>query len=176
MIIKLNQFILEKVSESQEIIAYHSSHHDNITDFNFNEYYSNPGSSTRIDGIFFSNVPQHSWGDTLYKVKIITKNPVIYDLRESKFDSLSIQEAFDALLRGETYYIKNDLMNENENYEEMEEDDIWDVVESWRKNLDLIIINGENYAQHNTEYIVPNSHYNTHSAKIIILEKMNRNK
>jgi len=30
-------------------------------------------SSTRIDGIFFSNVLQRSWGNYVYKVKIISE-------------------------------------------------------------------------------------------------------
>ena len=154
-----------------EYIAYHSSE-DEIDDFNFNEYRGKAGSSTRIDAIFFSDVPQKSWGDNIYKVKIISEYPVIYDLYKSYFDSMSIQEAFDALLRQETYYIKNDMENYNEDYEDYSDNQLWDIVTKWSEKLDLIIIKGEVYAKHKIEFIVPNPRYNSHSAKIINLGKI----
>jgi hypothetical protein len=164
MIIRFNQFLLENNSP-QEIIAYHSSPYE-ITEFNFDDIQTNPGSSTRMDALYFSNIPQNSWGENLYKVKIITENPAIFDLKQSRFDSLSVQEAFDTLLRGETSYMIEDLVE----YGDMDETDAEDLVEKWEE-LDLIIINGENYSKHDTEYIVPNPYYNGHSAKIIILKR-----
>lgn len=183
--IKFENFILEKNSY-QEIIVYHSSPY-NITKFDFDKIQIKAGSSTRIDGIFFSNKPQQSWGEYLYKIKIITKNPAIFDLKKSQYDSLGVQEVFDALLKGETSYMIDDLIeyggydggdeyyNDELDEDELDEiknrEDAENLVEEWSKNLDLIIITGENYAKHDIEYIVPDPHYNGHSAKIIILEK-----
>ena len=93
MITKFNHFLLENQSQTQEIIAYHSSPYE-ITKFNFDDIQTNPGSSTRMDALYFSNIPQNSWGENLYKVKIISENPAIFDLTQSRFDSL-----FRAILR-----------------------------------------------------------------------------
>lgn len=169
---EFRKFIRNTLEESDsvnkhEYIAYHSTN-EIISDFDF-EYRAKAGSSTRIDGVFFSDIPQKSWGDNVYKVKIISKYPIEYDLNKSRFDSLSVQEAFDALLRGETGYIKEDLENRNEDYDDYIDDELWDLVDSWSKNLDLIIVKNVNYVDHKIEYIVPTPRFNGHSAEIINL-------
>lgn len=97
----INKIITESLNEQNinknEFIAYHSTDSE-INDFSFDGIKIKPNSSTRIDGIFFSDIPQKSWGENIYKVKLISKNPAIFDLSKSRFDSLGIQEAFDALL------------------------------------------------------------------------------
>ncbi len=131
--------------------AYHSSPFE-IKDFNKEEDRElRAGSSTRIDGVFFSDIPQKSWGEKIYKVKIISEHPAIFDMSKSRLDSLSVQEAFDALLRGDVSYIKDDLVE----YAEMDEDEADNLVEKWAENTDLIVLTNVVYAKHNTEYIVP---------------------
>lgn len=103
-------------------------------------------------------------GDYVYRVKIISQNPAIFDLRKSRFDSLGIQEAFDALLRGDTSYMIEDLVE----YGGMEHDDAENLVDEWR-SLDLIVITNQIYGKHDIEYIVPKPYYNGKSAKIINL-------
>ena len=159
----IKEYLNENKNNSTEYIAYHSST-SNITNFNFDDIELKPNSSTRIDGMFFSNVPQTSWGDYVYKVKIISQNPAIFDLSKSRFDSLGVQEAFDALLRGDTSYIIEDLVE----YGDMEQEDAENLVEEWR-DLDLIVITNQVYGKHDTEYIVPEPYYNGKSAKIINL-------
>jgi len=162
-IYSLNESIINNTTV-YEYIAYHSSNYK-INEFDFDKIELKPNSSTRIDGIFFSDLPQTSWGEYIYKVKLSTKNPAIFDISKSRFDSLSIQEAFDALLRGDTSYIVEDLVE----YGGMDESDAENLVEQWELT-DLIVIKNCNYAKHNTEYIVPNPYYNQLSAKITILE------
>jgi len=157
----------EQSINSNEFIAYHSSN-SKIDKFDFSKIETKPNSSTRIDGMFFSDTPQKSWGDYVYKVKLISTNPSIFDLSKSRFDSLGIQEAFDALLRGETSYMIDDLVE----YGGMEQEDAENLTEQWIKT-DLIIIENEIYASHKTEYIVPESYYNGNSAKIINLGLVN---
>jgi len=159
----IREFLNEQVSGDKEFIAYHSTN-SKIDNFDFDKIELKPNSSTRIDGIFFSNVPQTSWGDYVYKVKIISQNPAIFDLSKSRFDSLGIQEAFDALLRGDTSYMIEDLVE----YGGMVEEDAENLVEEWR-SLDLIVITNQVYGKHDTEYIVPEPYYNGKSAKIINL-------
>ena len=154
-------------SNKQEIIAYHSTN-DEITEFDFNDHIgNNPQSSTRMEGIYFSNVPQKSWGENIYKVKIITQNPIRWDMSNTRFDSLSVQEAFDALLKDETGWVQEDLVE----YQDMDEDEAWELTGWWSENADLIILENCNYAKHNIEYIIPSPNYNGHLAKIVILEK-----
>jgi hypothetical protein len=81
---------------------------------------------------------------------------------------LGIQEAFDALLRGETSYIIYDLVE----YGGMEQEDAENLAEEWT-GLDLIVITNQVYGKHDTEYIVPDRYYNGNSAKIINLEVEN---
>ena len=157
------QFVNEQLVNEKEFIAYHSTN-SKIDNFDFDKIELKPNSSTTIDGIFFSNVPQTSWGEYVYKVKIISQNPAIFDLSKSRFDSLGIQEAFDALLRGETSYMIEDLIE----YGGMEQEDAENLVEEWI-NLDLIVITNQVYAKHDTEYIVPEPYYNGKSAKVINL-------
>jgi len=159
----IKEYLNEQVIGNKEFIAYHSTN-SKIGNFDFDKIELKPNSSTRIDGMFFSNVPQKSWGDYVYKVKIISQNPAIFDLSKSRFDSLGIQEAFDALLRGDTSYIIEDLVE----YGGMEQEEAESLVDKWR-NLDLIVITHEVYAIHDTEYIVPEPYYNGKSAKIINL-------
>jgi hypothetical protein len=92
------------------------------------------------------------------------QNPAVFDLSTSRFDSLSIQEAFDALLRQDGAYLIEDLVD----YGDMEQSDAESLVDKWY-DLDLIIIKNEVYASHDIEYIVPASYYNGKSAKIINL-------
>jgi hypothetical protein len=146
-----------------EYIAYHSTNHI-IKEFNFDDIDIGAGSSTRIDGMFFSNIPQKSWGEYTYKVKIISENPAIFDLRKSRLDSLGVQELFDAFLKGETSYMLNDLVD----YGDMETEEAELLIDKW-EYLDLIIVTNENYAKHDIEYIVPSPDYNGKSAKIINL-------
>lgn len=167
---KFIQFLNENVNKT-EFIGYHSTD-DEIDKFNFDDISIKAGSSTRIDGIFFSNTPQTSWGDNIYKVKIISKNPVFFDLRKSRFDSLGIQEAFDALLRGDTFYMIEDLVE----YGGMEYENAENLAEDWKEKLDLIIIKNQVYAKHNVEYIVLDSYYNGNSAKIINMGLVSENK
>ena len=164
----IREYLNENKNTSNEYIAYHSSN-SNITNFNFDDIELKPNSSTRIDGIFFSNKPQTSWGKFIYKVKIYSKNPVIFDLSKSRFDSLSVQEAFDAMFRGDTSYIIDDLIE----YGGMEQEDAENIVDSW-SNSDLIIILNEVYSTHDIEYIVPDKYYTGNSAKIEILEKLTK--
>jgi len=159
----IREFLNEQVSGNNEFIAYHSTN-SKINNFDFDKIELKPNSSTRIDGIFFSNIPQTSWGDYVYKVKIISQNLAIFDLSKSRFDSLGIQEAFDALLRGETSYMVEDLVE----YGGMEQDDAENLADEWR-DLDLIVITNQVYGKHVTEYIVPEPYYNGKSAKIINL-------
>lgn len=158
-----HNFVIENSINNIEFIAYHSTDSD-IESFNFDDIELKPGSSTRIDGIFFSNIPQKSWGYNVYKVKLISKNPAIFDLSKSRFDSLGIQEAFDALLRQDTSYMIEDLIE----YGGMDKDDAEKLVDIW-SDLDLIVITNEVYGKHDTEYIVPDTYYNGNSAKIINL-------
>jgi hypothetical protein len=159
----IREYLNEQVNTNKEFIAYHSTN-SKIDDFNFDKIVLKPNSSTRIDGIFFSNVPQKSWGDYVYKVKILSQNPAIFDLSKSRFDSLGIQEAFDALLRGDTSYIIDDLVE----YGDMEQEDAENLAEEWQ-GLDLIVITNQVYGKHDIEYIVPEPYYNGKSAKIINL-------
>jgi hypothetical protein len=154
---------MNKDMKLHKFIAYHSTN-SRIDDFSFDKIELKPNSSTRIDGMFFSNIPQRSWGNYIYKVEIISKNPAIFNLNKSRFDSLGVQEAFDALLRGETSYMIDDLVE----YGDMEQEDAENLVEEWR-DLDLIVIMNEIYAKHGIEYIVPAPYYNGKSAKIIKL-------
>lgn len=145
------------------IIAYHST--ESVIDiFDHSQSVLKPNSSTRIDGIFFSGTPQHSWGGYTYRVRLETTNPAVYDMRKSRFDSLGIQEAFDAFLRGETSYLIEDMIE----YGDMLEEDANKLVDRW-ENLDLIVLRNTNYAKHTTEFIVPDPYYNGKSAKIINL-------
>lgn len=166
MITRINEFkkILESTDSNYEYIVYHSSN-SIIDEFDFNNIVIKPNSSTRIDGIFFSDIPQKSWGEYIYKVKLSAKNPAIFDISKSRFDSLSVQEAFDALLRGDTSYMFEDLVE----YGGMDESEAEYMIEQWL-TLDLIVIENCNYARHNTEYIVPAPYYNKMSAEITILE------
>ena len=163
----IREFLNEQVSDNKKFIAYHSTN-SKIDDFDFDKIELKANSSTRIDGIFFSNVPQTSWGDYVYKVKIISQNPAIFDLSKSRFDSLGIQEAFSALLAGETSYMIEDLVE----YGGMEQEDAENLAEEWR-SLDLIVIKNQVYAKHDTEYIVPEPDFGRgghgDSAKIINL-------
>jgi len=159
----LSEYLNEQMSNNKEFIAYHSTN-SKIDDFDFDKIELKPNSSTRIDGMFFSNIPQTSWGDYVYKVKIISQNPAIFDLSKSRFDSLGIQEAFDALLRGDTSYIIDDLVE----YGDMEQEAAENLAEEWT-SLDLIVITNQVYGKHDTEYIVPEPYYNGNSAKIINL-------
>ena len=163
----IREYLNEQMSNNKEFIAYHSTN-SKIDDFDFDKIELKPNSSTRIDGIFFSNIPQTSWGDYVYKVKIISQNPAVFDLSKSRLDSLGIQEAFDALLRGETSYIIYDLVE----YGGMEQEDAENLAEEWT-GLDLIVITNQVYGKHDTEYIVPDRYYNGSSAKIINLEVEN---
>lgn len=160
----IGEFLNEQLSGNKEFIAYHSTD-SKIDNFDFDKIELKPNSSTRIDGMFFSNVPQKSWGKYVYKVKIISQNPAIFDLSKSRFDSLGIQEAFDALLRGETSYMIDDLVE----FGDMEQEDAENLVEEWKRSLDLIVITNQVYGKHDTEYIVPEPYYNGKSAKIINL-------
>ena len=65
--------VLNEGLNNKEFIAYHSSY-SKIDDFDFDKIEIKPNSSTRIDALFFSDTPQKSWGDYLYKVKIISNN------------------------------------------------------------------------------------------------------
>lgn len=159
----IKECLNEQMGSNKEFIGYHSTN-TKIDNFDFDKIELKPNSSTRIDGIFFSNVPQTSWGDYVYKVKIISQNPAIFDLSKSRFDSLGIQEAFDALLRGDTSYMIEDLAE----YGGMEQEDAENLVDEWR-DLDLIVITNQVYGKHDTEYIVPEPYYNGKSAKIINL-------
>ena len=159
----IKEYLNEQVCIDKEFIGYHSTY-SKIDNFDFDKIELKPNSSTRIDGIFFSNIPQKSWGGYIYKVKIISQTPVIFNLSKSRFDSLGIQEAFDALLRGDTSYIIDDLVE----YGDMEQEDAENLVEEWR-SLDLIVITNQVYGKHDTEYIVPEPYYNGKSAKIINL-------
>ena len=159
----IREFLNEQVSDNKKFITYHSTN-SKIDNFDFNKIELKSNSSTRIDGMFFSNIPQKSWGEYVYKVKIISQNPAIFDLSKSRFDSLGIQEAFDALLRGDTSYMIEDLVE----YGGMEQEDAENLAEEWRK-LDLIVITNQVYGKHDTEYIVPEPYYNGKSAKIINL-------
>ena len=163
----IKEYLNEQVNVNKEFIAYHSTN-SKIDKFDFDKIELKPNSSTRIDGMFFSNVPQTSWGDYVYKVKIISQNPAIFDLSKSRFDSLGIQEAFDALLRGDTSYMIDDLVE----YGGMEQGDAENLVDEWR-SLDLIVITNQVYGKHDTEYIVPEPYYNGKSAKIINLGVVN---
>lgn len=170
---KLKQIIESTIKEylnGKEFIAYHSTD-SKIDNFDFDKIEIKPNSSTRIDGMFFSNIPQKSWGDYTYKVKIISQNPAIFDLRKSRFDSLGIQEAFDALLRGDTSYMIDDLVE----YGNMKQEDAENLVDVWR-NLDLIVVTNQVYGKHDIEYIVPEPYYNGKSAKIINLGKLSNEK
>lgn len=161
----IKRFSIFRLNESKqhEYIAYHSS--DFIIDeFDPDKIEPGPQSSTRIDGIFFSNTPQKGWGELTYKVKIIANNPAIFDMNKSRLDSLGVQELFDALLRGETSYMIEDLVG----YGGMDEEDAEELAEKWRET-DLIILINCNYANHDTEFIVPNDFYNGNTAKIINL-------
>jgi len=130
----VKEYLNEQVSGNKEFIGYHSTN-SKIDNFDFGKIELKPNSSTRIDGFFFSNVQQTSWGDYVYKVKIISQNPAIFDLSKSRYDSLGIQEVFDALLRGETSYMIEDLVE----YGGMEQDDAENLVNEWG-SLDLIVI------------------------------------
>lgn len=166
-LLNLKQFLLENKKQPIEIIAYHSTN-DKIIEFNFKNMNSKAGSSARIDALFFSNIPQKSWGENIYKVKIISKTPAIFDMNTSRFDSMSVQEAFDACLRGDTSYLIEDLIE----YKDMGEDKASELVEYWSQNLDLIILENCNYAKHTIEYIIPDSEFflnKGHEAKIINL-------
>ena len=159
----IKEYLNEQVSGNKEFIGYHSTN-SKIDNFDFDKIELKPNSSTRIDGIFFSNVPQTSWGDYTYKVKIISENPAIFDLSKSRFDSLGIQESFEALLRGDTSYMIEDLVE----YGGMEQEEAESLVDEWI-NLDLIVITNQVYGKHDIEYIVPEPYYNGKSAKIINL-------
>jgi len=155
-------------NKPQEFIAYHSTDYE-INKFDFENIELKPNSSARIDGIFFSDIPQNSWGENIYKVKIISQYPIFFDLSKSRFDSLSIQEAFDALFRESGSYLIDDLID----HYDMEQNEAEVLVyDDWKPNLDLIVITNEVYAKHNVEFIVPNPNYNGHSAKIINLGKI----
>lgn len=161
----INKFSRFKLNESKEYeyIAYHSTDFI-IDDFEPDKINPQAGSSTRIDGVFFSDIPQKMWGDYLYKVKIISQNPAIFNMKTTRLDSLGVQELFDNLLRGSTGYMIEDLVE----YADMEEDEAEDLAEKWRKS-DLIVLTNCVYANHSTEYIVPNKYYNGNSAQIINL-------
>ena len=183
MITKYKDFLLENINQHNEYIVYHSSD-SVIKEFNFDDVELKANSSTNIDGIFFSDIPQKSWGGFTYKVKLVSKNPIIFDISKSRFDSIGVQEAFDALFRGETSYIIEDLLEYNSDYfidsddyeydEEYEQavsentETVENMVQEWTK-ADLIIITNCNYAKHKTEYIVPEPYYNGNSAKMINL-------
>jgi hypothetical protein len=163
----IKEYLNEQVNSDKEFIAYHSTD-TKIDDFDFNKIELKANSSTRIDGIFFSNIPQKSWGDYVYKVKIVSQNPTIFDLSKSRFDSLGIQEAFDALLRQDGAYIIEDLVE----YGDMEQEGAEELVDRWY-DLDLIVITNQVYGKHDIEYIVPDPYYNGNSAKIINLGLVN---
>jgi hypothetical protein len=162
---KLSELYNTQLS-SIKVIGYHSTD-DEIDVFDHDELTHNPQSSTFIDGIFFSNVPQKSWGSNTYKATIISQNPAKFNLNTSRFDSMGVQEAFDALLRGETSYMLSDLIE----YGGYDNETANQLVEAW-SNLDLIIIYGVQYAEHTIEYIVPDPYYNGNSAKIINMGKI----
>lgn len=166
----ISDFKSESLEKLKRFIGYHSSDSD-FQKFSFDtiEYGSGSRNSTRIEGMFFSDSPQQSWGDTLYKVEILSRYPVNFDLSKSRFDSLGIQEAFDALFRGETSYLINDLLEYNDEYNE-DYDLVEDLVEEWRKKCDLIIIENQVYASHKTEYIIPSPDYGLSPAIVNILE------
>lgn len=150
-------------SESQIITAYHSSNHT-IHDFTeeLSEEHTGNSSSRRIDAIFFSNIPQDTWGKYTYKVKLLTKNPFKFNMNTSRLSSIEVQEAFDAVLRGDFGYLIEDLVE----YAGVDEDVAENLADE-ASNADLIILYNSNYANHNIEYIVPFKYYNGKSAKII---------
>jgi hypothetical protein len=146
-------------------IVYHSTNYE-IDKFDFDKIDPGPGSSTRIEAIFFSDIPQHSWGEYVYKVELTSKNPIRWNMSNTGFDSLSVQEAFDALLRQDIGYIVEDMIE----YQNVSKKRAEDLADWWAYNSDLIILNNCNYAKHRTEYIVPAPYYNGHSAEIKIIE------
>ena len=143
------------------VIAYHSSD-SKITKFNVDKRKIKPNSSTAIAGLFFSDVPQTTWGKFVYKVQIHFNTPAVFDMNKSTFNSQTVQEAFDAFLRGETSYLQDDLEKCNSGFNADE------IIQKWRK-LDFIVLKNCNYAKHRIEYIVPASSYNGIVAKIVNL-------
>jgi hypothetical protein len=185
IILNENQYnqLLNVKPQEREFIAYHSTDYQ-IKDFDFNEVQMKSQSSTRINGIFFSNIPQKSWGDLTYKVKLISKNPCVFDLSKSRFDSLSVQEAFDANYKGMPSYLIEDLLEYNEDYlidpEDYNDEDeyqmavennkenVENLVESWQSS-DLLIITNQNYAKHDVEYIAISPDYGVQPCQIVNL-------
>lgn len=107
--------------------------------------------STYLEGFYFSDTLQKSFGEYNCSVWLNITNPIIYDLSESRFDSISIQEAIDAMLRGETSYIIEDLIE----YGSYDEEYTNKLVDDWYNNSDGAIIKNVNYTTtHNTEYII----------------------
>lgn len=165
--ITLKDFLNEQ-QNNNVFIAYHSSH-DDISNFNHDDISYNPQSSTRMEAIYFSNIPQSSWGNILYKVRIISKNPLYYDLNKSYYDSLGIQEVFNEFLSGNDSYLFDDLIK----YGGLDKHEAKNFIKK-HKNPDLIILNGVKYARHDIEYIVPSKRYEfvRDIATIEILEKV----
>jgi len=61
----IKEFLNDYVNNGNEFIGYHSTN-SKIDNFDFNKIEIKPNSSTRIDEIFFSNIPQTSWGKYIY--------------------------------------------------------------------------------------------------------------
>lgn len=57
MVTTLDEYLNEEVNSDKEFVAYHSTYSE-IDEFDFDKIELKPNSSTRISGIFFSNVPQ----------------------------------------------------------------------------------------------------------------------
>jgi hypothetical protein len=141
----INPFSNSQVKE----LVYHSS--NKMFDKFDIDFIHSGNRSTYLEGFYFSNTLQKSFGEYSCSVWLNMTNPIIYDLAESRFDSISIQEAIDAMLRGETSYIINDLIE----YGGYEEDYANQLVDNWYDNSDGAIIKNMNYTTtHNTEFII----------------------
>ena len=129
------------------IKAFHSTDR-NFTEFDLWADRSNP--STRIDGLFFSATPQKSFGGKEMTLWIRPKRVFRYDISNSRHDSMSIQEAIDAAVRGDIGYLVEDMVE----YGGMEQQEA-EQKASEAEGSDVFIVSGERYAEHDTEIIVP---------------------
>lgn len=57
----IKEHLNEQMGSNKEFIGYHSTD-SKIDNFDFDKIETKSNSSTRIDAMFFSNVPQTSWG------------------------------------------------------------------------------------------------------------------
>jgi uncharacterized protein (DUF2249 family) len=159
--------VYQRLKESSnKIVAFHSSPY-NIEDFNNFDIQTKSLSSTRIQGLFFSLEPQYSWGEYLYKVEILYKSKLTWDQRESKYDTLGIQEMFDALLRGGTYYICEDALNQSV-YQHMSFEELEEYFYDYSENVELFEIKNTSYAKHSNEIIIPDLTYYGRSNSVSI--------